>query len=189
MSSFRSLFSKPFFTCEGVAAVFLAVLCLACFYCALCPNGWIFRLGCLGVCYSRLLTPAWLEFISARVVLALCALLSQKLAQTPYSLPGICLHSWTCVRARSRSPGSCTRLCAVIYLCEGQGVARAAWLGSARAGQFRWEGSLGGSFGPVIVQGRARGRSVTPGWAGVAAFVSRTLSTNFYSPKKTEVEL
>ena len=31
----------------------------------------------------------------------------------------------------SRSPGSCTRLCAVIHLCEGQGVARAAWLDAA----------------------------------------------------------
>ena len=46
------------------------------------------------------------------------------------------------VYARSRSPGSSTRLSAVIHLCAGRGVSRAAWLGSARTGQFRRVGSL-----------------------------------------------
>ena len=47
------------------------------------------------------------------------------------------------VYARSRSPGSSTGLCAVIHLCEGQGQSRAAGLGAAREGPFRWVGSLG----------------------------------------------
>ena len=59
------------------------------------------------------------------------------------------LDSWQmppflqCVCDGSRGPGSCTRLCAVIYLCEGQGAPRAVWLGSAHAGHLRWVGSLG----------------------------------------------
>ena len=59
------------------------------------------------------------------------------------------------VYACSRSPGSSTRLCAVIHLCEGQGVARAASLGSAPAGHLRWVGSLGWKL-------RARGRPGGP---------------------------
>ena len=78
------------------------------------------------------------------------------------------------VYACSRSPGSSTRLCAVIHLCEGQGVAGAAWLGSAWAGQFRWVGSLGIEVaGPWSCPGIPRRFSVSSGCAGVSSFVSR----------------
>ena len=62
------------------------------------------------------------------------------------------------VYAYSRSPGSSTRLCAVIHLCGGQGVARVAWLGSAWAGQFRWADSLGSEVaGPWSFRGSREG--------------------------------
>ena len=74
-------------------------------------------------------------------------------------------HSWTCVRARSRSSGSSTRLRAVIHLCQGQGVARAA-RSSASRGRASSDGraALSGLCGPVVVPGPSEVRP-NPGWA------------------------
>ena len=112
------LFSKPFSTCAGVAAVFLAVLCLARFLCVLCPNAPLFRYECLGICVPLLPTPVR-EFLYPRACRAGPGPIESNISVgfTSGHLP----HSWTCVRARSRSSGSSTRLRTVIHLCEGQG--------------------------------------------------------------------
>ena len=149
------LFSKPFFACAGVAAVFLAVLCLACFLCALCPNGWIFRIGCLGVCFSRLPTPAWLEFISARVVLALCARSHKNWPRPPTrfqesaSIPGRVYAPTVAVRALERVSAQLST------------SARARWQLARRGSAPRGRASSDG-WAASGVKLRARGRPGGP---------------------------
>ena len=153
------LFSKPFFACAGVAAVFLAVLCLARFLCVLCPNAPLFRYECLGICVPLLPTPVR-EFLYPRACRAGPGPIESNISVgfTSGHLP----HSWTCVRARSRSSGSSTRLRAVIHLCQGQGVARAARRRHRAGGPV----PMGGqprelSCGPVVVPGVQRRCSAT----------------------------
>ena len=74
------------------------------------------------------------------------------------------------VYACSRSPGSSTRLRAVIHLCEGQGGPRAAWARSARAASYdgcvaselklRVRGRPAGPAGVFCHAGLGRGRRV-----------------------------
>ena len=124
------LFSKPFFACAGVAAAFLAVLCLARFLCVLCPNAPLFRYECLGICVPLLPTQFGV-FLYPRVCRAGPGPIESNISVgfTSGHLP----HSWTCIRACSRSPGSSTRLCAAIHLCEGRGCLARRGVGIARA--------------------------------------------------------
>ena len=140
----------------------MAVLCLARFLCVLCPNAALFRYECLGICVPLLPTPVR-EFLYPRACRAGPGPIESNISVgfTSGHLP----HSWTCVRARSRSSGSSTRLRAVIHLCEGQGVARAA-RSSASRGRASSDGraALSGLCGPVVVPGPSEVRP-NPGWA------------------------
>ena len=149
------LFSKPFFTCAGVAAVFLAVLCLACFLCALCPNAALFRYECLGICVPLLPTPVR-EFLYPRACRAGPGPIESNFSVGFSS--GHLPHSWTCVHARSRGSGSSTRLCAIIHLCQGQVASRAARRRHRAGGPVPMGGHLEWALRrPVVVPGVPRG--------------------------------
>ena len=93
------------------------------------------------------------------------------------------------VYACNRSPGSCTRLCAVLHLCEGQWGSRAAWLGSSRTSQFRWVGSLGVEVaGPRLSRGSRGGvRCARLGGGARVARDERGLSAQIFKRRKKAI--